>query len=166
MATSKKKDRIQNLMQLRNTLAGGLVIRFTIYAWDAESYRDFADAADTQPIAVIDADITWRELRLLELATRKTLACIDVETNMVALMVTNDADNKTFPLSKLLSVVGDAPNPQKVAEDIHMELTTITLTVDNDDITTLMKLLPLGNSSHSGLREKLHQASLTINKKQ
>jgi len=29
MATSKKKDRVQNLMQLRNTLAGGIVTGHT-----------------------------------------------------------------------------------------------------------------------------------------
>lgn len=146
------------------------MVQFQLVAYDADTYSSFSDAAhaegDFKVICVIDSAVTWRELRIVEKASVCTANCLGAKGS-VKLQVMNNRDTVTFPLHQIMPTAGVACDgrPEKIAEQVHYGFTHTKLSLNNDDITALMKLLPLGNSSHSGLREKLHQASLAINKK-
>jgi len=145
-------------------------MNFKIVAYDKQTHGDFPAAMvnnDYRCISVIQDQTTWREIEILQKGIIAALHSMDVEGIAVELMVINDVDTAAFPLRDIFPERGvkGSLHPQLVATRAHQALTTTKIVVSNDDITALMKLLPLGNSSHSGLREKLHQASLTINRK-
>ncbi|MBL4908973.1 MAG: hypothetical protein JKX78_02950 [Alteromonadaceae bacterium] len=147
-------------------------MKFTVCGYDRETHGTFSDAAhsdgDFFTIAQIEEQTTWRELRLIEQSLRKAELIFDGK-NVIGMMVINDTDTSAFALGRLLENSekrhSNTQHPQRVAEALHLERTTTELIVNASDIHALMQLLPLGNSSHSGVREKLHQASLELNKK-
>ena len=143
---------------------------FTVAAYDSDTYSSLGDSASNEgsvfAIATIEEPTTWRELLLIARTVNKSLGCTDV-AGCVGLGIMNNIDTVTFPLADILPGpnVNQVWHPQRVCKEQHTKITHTDLSLNNDDITELMKLLPLGNSSHSGLREKLHQASIAINKK-
>lgn len=146
-------------------------MKFTVAAYDADTYSSLSDSLCNEgrgayTLVRIDAHTTWRELQTVLRTITKGLMCIE-SASSVGLGVLNDKDTTTFKLADIVPVDCSMKTepPQSVCDRKYAELTTTQITVDNDDLTALMKLLPLGNSSHSGLREKLHQASIAINKK-
>jgi hypothetical protein len=146
------------------------MITFTVVAYDKDTYESISEAmhgdAGCHSICRVDADSTWREIKLIELTLRKSLTCMGC-TTAVGLAVINDKDTVTFPFMQLCPEDGvqRQRQPMQEAEQIYENLTATNVRLNTADITALMKLLPLGNSSHSGVREKLHQASLSIAQK-
>lgn len=145
-------------------------MKFTVVAYDKDTYESISDAmhgdGDVFTITAIQAETTWREIQLIERTLRKTLSFMGCAT-AVGLAVINGMDTTTFPFDTLCPAQGVVRerHPMQEAEQIYEQLTTTDVRLSNDDILQLMKLLPLGNSSHSGVREKLHQGSIAINKK-
>lgn len=145
-------------------------VQFSIVVYDKETHGDFSAAnlnKDYRIIARIEDHTTWRELGLVLRTATRVVNSFDMESTSVEVMVLDDTGRTAFPLTAIMPGEGcvQTTHPQIVAENHHEGLVTTMVRLSNDDITALMKLLPLGNSSHSGLREKLHRASISLNKK-
>ena len=143
---------------------------FTVVAYDKDTYESISDAmhgdGGSHCICRVDADTTWREIKLIELTLRKSLTCMGC-TTAVGLAVINDKDTATFPFMQLCPADGvqRQRRPMQEAEQIYICLTTTDIRLSIADIEMLMKIIPQGNTLNSDVREKLHQASLSIAQK-
>lgn len=144
--------------------------KFTVVSYDGDTYDSISDAMHGErgvfPICDIDRDSSWREIKLIDRTLTKSLQAIDAPT-AVRLAVVNDKDTVTFSFSKLCPTQGveRRRHPMQEAEQLYIELTTTDVRLSKEEINQLMLLLPTGNSTHSDVREKLHQGALAINKK-